>query len=72
MCINIMSLRNAVAGLGVLCTGAWSEGGDKCGKEEQEGKKKMSAWKFVSQLEGSYYTVGNNERPFFFGTLQMY
>lgn len=54
--------------LGVLCTGTWSERGDKCGKEEQEGKKKMSAWKFVSQLERCYYAVGSNKRPFFFGT----
>lgn len=70
--MNVMSLRNAVTELGVLCTGAWSGRGDKCGKEKQEGKKKMSAWKFVSQLGGCYYTVGHNGRPFFFGTLEMY
>lgn len=70
--MNIISLRNAGTELAVLCTGVWNGRDDKCGKEEQEGKKKMSAWKFLSQLEGCYYAVGNNKRPFFFGTPEMY
>lgn len=65
--MNIISLRNAGTKLGVLSTGASSVRGDKCGKGEQEGKKK-----FLSQLEGCYYTVGNNKRPFFFVTPEMY
>lgn len=54
-----------------LGAGAWGGRGDKCGKEEQEGKK-IPAWKFLSQLGGSYYTIANARRPFLFGTPEVY
>lgn len=54
--------------LGLLCPGARSEGGDKCGKGEQGGKEQLTACSSVFPAGGMVLAAGNKERPFSFGT----